>query len=300
MRVTDLAPQLLIDELLRLYALDKDWMRIERVPNNPDAYTAISRLPTWMKKLWNNGASAFNMYAVSRWLGDGPKVFRPSREQCEALEQIEVRLPLEDYAQPYPAVMVVADYPPFTCCLCHHDPVQQYFVGCLFSADHNDDITMTIQGDGKNVEESIRRFDEDCMAVAPVAHRLLRVAINSCLVLCDRQLLTAYLFPKEAERDCYLAGEQSDRGVRARRRLKLAVRVVSFAQEIVLHRSHPATGEEAVATGQEMSPHWRRGHWAMQPYGPRAELRKRILRPPTRIRWDLFDGEDKDTSTVYH
>ncbi|MEJ8798380.1 hypothetical protein WKR88_18995 [Trinickia caryophylli] len=39
-------------------------------------------------------------------------------------------------------------------------------------------------------------------------------------------------------------------------------------------------------TGGEMSPHWRRGHMRMQPYGPQHGLRKLIFVAPTLVRAD--------------
>jgi len=43
----------------------------------------------------------------------------------------------------------------------------------------------------------------------------------------------------------------------------------------------------------EVSPHWRRGHFRMQPHGPRKSLRKVLFIAPTLIRVDrLEEGAD--------
>lgn len=46
----------------------------------------------------------------------------------------------------------------------------------------------------------------------------------------------------------------------------------------------------------KVSPHWRRGHWAMQPYGPHNSLRKRIYR--SEIFVGLGDADEPPDTTV--
>ena len=36
----------------------------------------------------------------------GPKVFRPTLDQCLAMEQVAPRIPIGDYAQPYPVMLI--------------------------------------------------------------------------------------------------------------------------------------------------------------------------------------------------
>ena len=68
-----------------------------------------------------------------------------------------------------------------------------------------------------------------------IAGRALRVAVNSCLALVNYGCHKEKLFPKQVENDRRLAQEKSERGEKARERLKLAVSVVCFNQEVVLH-----------------------------------------------------------------
>ncbi len=44
---------------------------------------------------------------------------------------------------------------------------------------------------------------------------------------------------------------------------------------------------EAHGVGSEMSAHWRRGHWRIQPHGPGRTLRKRVWIMPVLVRSDL-------------
>jgi hypothetical protein len=241
------------------------------------------------------------MWATSIWLTDGPKVFRPTLVQCQALENVEVRLNFEDYAQPYPALMVELpendDYAPFIDVICFQS--EHMLIFNLLSKGRTDDIT-TIIGKYQNrglLEESFQRYDESCASLQKIAARALRVAANSCLALVGHEITTGYLFSKEVENDRRLAGEQTDRGERARQRLPLHAMLVAFQRDVVLHKTEGGhlAGDP---TGREVGCHWRRGHYTMQPYGPGNSLRKRRLRLPVMVRADKFLGNLSDTVTT--
>lgn len=295
MRVGEMLPKPLIAEFLRLYRKNPEWVQWKDLGN--DHYRAQCMEETWLRKLWVSGADAFNMWACSVWLGQGPKLFKPSQEVQAALANVEVRLHLNDYRQPFPALMVAVDFPPFNAVLCHHS--EHLLSACLFTADHEGDITTTIarkQADTV-IEHSIVRFDEECRRDAKVASQALRVAINSCLALTHYGCHLNYLFPREVESDRWLAREQTERGERARQRLATAVQVASFAQEVRLYQT--TAKERGNGDGTERATHWRRGHWAMQPHGPQNSLRKLIFRAPVLVRADLFTGDLAQTSATY-
>ncbi len=58
---------------------------------------------------------------------------------------------------------------------------------------------------------------------------------------------------------------------------KLYDRIVLGPQTMAVHKH----GEHG-----EMSPHWRRGHFRMQPHGPQNQLRKVLFIAPTLVRGD--------------
>lgn len=297
-RVSDILPKDLSDELLRLARLDRDWM--EWTPLKPPTYTARCRYPTRLCWMRMSGSDAFSMWGYSLWLLDGPKVFRPTTQQCQALEQIEVRLELGEYAQPYPALLVdlPSGYGPFESVLCFRP--DHILIYVLNSKDHLSDITTSIAVDGRPIETSLQTYDDDCAADAPHAARALRVACNACLALANYGCTADYLYPKEVASDARLATEAGERGARARGRLATAPYLVRLAQDVVLHHTERAERRPGEPTGAEMPAHWRRGHWAMQAHGPQHSLRKRILRPPVFVRADRFLGDRADTSTTYH
>lgn len=303
-RATDLAPKLLIEELTRLYRINPKWLTWKNLEGG--GYQAQSKLPTWTRDLWVSGADAFSMWALSIWAGEGPKIFRPTLEQCKALEQVEVRLELNDYAQPYKVLCVdlpPKEYGPFTAILCHLDYQDEFakqgkmFSGVLITGNHFDEITTTVTVDGRPMEESLIRFDEDCRDQAPLASKVLRVGINACLALVNYGNQAALLFPKEEERDRKLGRENSERGRNARWRAKTSPRLISFPHEVRLYHTeggHPA-GE---GTGKERPIHWRRGHWHTVLHGVGKTLRKLKLYKPVLVRADKALGEEPIT-TVY-
>ncbi len=298
-KVSDLVPQILADELLRLARLDRNWAEWHRIDGGPQ-YSIRTKFPTWIRRGWKTGADGFAAWGVSIWLIDGPKVFRPTVDQCKAMEQIEVRLELSEYSQPYPALLVdlPTGYEPFTSVLCFKTGDM---LSCnLNSPEGKDDITTTIAVDGRPIEVSIQRFDDDCAILAEAAGRALRVALNSCLALSSYGHTADFLYPAEATSDLRLAKEDTERGHRARKRVQTTCHLIKFAQDIVLHRTVRGKREPGEPTGVERPFHWRKGHWCMQPYGPGNSQRKRILRPPVFVRADKFFGDLSDTSVTYH
>lgn len=303
-QVEDVCPRPMRGELLRLAKRDRNWVKWKGLPDvpgeQPNRYTCEIQQNTWLRKLWSSGADGFSMLALSLWLVDGPKIFRPTQEQCLALEQIEVRLELNEYAQPYPALLIdlPGEYAPFLSVLCHKDPA--ILNCCLVSQDHLHDITTTVAVDGRPIEVSLQRYDDDCASLAAVSARALRIAINSCLALTNFGYQAELLYPKEAASDTRLARENTPRGERARDRLQTTPHLVTFTQEVILHHTEvrQASQESSEESRREVTSHWRRGHWAMQSYGPSHSLRKRILRKPVLVRADKLLSSGRDISNT--
>lgn len=257
---------------------------------------------TWLKRYFRSGSELFGTYALSIWLADGPKVFEPASDQCEAMENIEVNVHLSDYAQPYPATMIVLPrgrYGTFHAVICHYE--RKMLTCMLFSDGHLNDVTTTIAIDGRPMEESIVTFDPSCDADGEVAAKVLRVAINSCLCLVNYGCDKRHLWKAAVEADRRLAGEQSERGERARERLRLSPQVLEFTQRVTL-RAAPSVDAGDVTyrnTGRTVRTHWRKGHWAMVACGRGRAERRRVLKRPCLVRADLFAGDASDTVAVY-
>lgn len=311
-RVYDVAPPRIIDELLRLYRLDKDWVQFilsTQVCEDGKLYPYASRAksPTWLNNSVMGGGDLISLYALSIWCGQGPVLFRATEDQCRALEDVKINLLMEEYTQPYDAVMVEFPegfYDPFTSCLSHIGFNRQLLSLTLHSVGNLNDITLTHSATSKNtIDEGLYTYDDTVDAdLISVAARAQRVAANVSLALSHFGNHWQYLFPKEVDRDKYFAKEMTERGDRARQRIKQAVRILSFEQHVTLVRDCRTDAERAEPQGGEKRWHRRRGHWAMQAHGPQHTLRKRIFRPSCIIHKDrmlaALSSEGKDVSDV--
>jgi hypothetical protein len=297
-RVPDIFPAVLVEELIRLARMDRDWVDIQMVDGDV-SYQAKPKYPTWLRRVMNTGADVFGIWASSRWLIDGPKVFRPTVMQCQAMEQIEVKLLFEEYSQPYPALLVDLPpgvYEPFHSVLAFQS--KDILVFTLLSRDHLNDVTTTVSRLAQKgwIEESLQKFDDSCQDLHGTAGRALRIAANSCLALTNHETSTGFLFPEDVKRDQRLATEKNERGQRARDRLNLHALCIAFKRTVILHKTEG--GGESDPTGREVGTHWRRGHWRMTPCGSGRKERRRVLIPPVLVRADKFIGDTANTTTL--
>lgn len=301
-RAYDLIPEVAAKELLRLARIEREWVDFVMVNPEKEVYRAATKHDTWFEKLVKSGQDFFSMHALSIWLVDGPKIFRPTKAQCEAMEHVEVNLTIDDYAQPYPSLLVEfpdARYAPFSSVLVTR--TQHLLSGCLNTREAKHDIITTIHGNRTTIEHCLCRFDSDIAAThAKIGALALRVAINSCLALVNFGSHKEFLLKKQAESDRRLAQEKSERGTKARERLKTAVSVVSFSQDVILHNTESTSAGEWEDSGREMTSHWRKGHWRRQHFGAKNANVKRIFIKPVLVRGDKFVGDVADTMTTYH
>lgn len=250
--------------------------------------------------VWNHSQTYAGLLAVTRWLSDGPKMFLAKEHECLAMEAVDLNIDQADYQQPYPCIAVVFPrgmYDPFLGCLAFAN--DDILIGFL-SAERCPVSAFVVRSYAKAVrmESMIHTFGENVRQWQEPGSKAFRVGFNLCLALANFGCQAEILFKKDFERDQRLAGERSDRGARARRRVALAAQRLCFNQEVRLHKDErPAGGGEPL--GGSVTTHWRRGHWAMQPFGEKQSQRKRIFRKPVLVRADLFTGDMTKSSTTY-
>lgn len=293
------APSILREELIRVARIDRNWVDIKPLAFPEYACNINPFIRTWLPKYCTTGADILGMKAASIALLDGIKIFHPTEAQSRPLENVSVNLHIADFSSPYTALLVMVDYKPFTAVLVYHEP--GYIVCVSQTPDYKDNIVTTIGNADAEIEESVTKYEDSIESELHLpAAKALRVALNSCLALSNFGHHSRYLLPHDVERDTKFARENSERGQKAKARLKEAIQVIAFSQEVKLHTSvYPDPNMTFGHTGREMSTHWRRGHWAMQAHGPQHSLRKRIFRPPVLVRADMFAGDLANTSTSY-
>jgi hypothetical protein len=283
------------------------------------------------KAVFTLGASSCTeSYVMSRTLAEGPKVFAFSDAlTCEALENFDLSVGTADYLQPFPSVVIELpdDYtrkrvvpfeegshaPDFL--IVRHEPQ----AGCVLVSMHltsHQVLTRLLKLDpawtleemwekGKRIwqaRDTLGMTAEE----AELGSALCKLALNVCL------MATAYgvkclgpANPSHHERLKRFAKLARKRGREQQEKAELDVRMMpvqyTFAQEVTLYRRE--TGEVRTEVngsgGWTVSPHWRRGHWRSQPFGPGRQERRRVAIPSVLVNAHLFAGSAADTVATY-
>jgi hypothetical protein len=71
-------------------------------------YNSLKRTVEFAKQA-NIKSELMWLWTLSRLFMAGPKLFRPTVEQCEAMCQVDIDIPVTEYRQPYPVIMY--EYP---------------------------------------------------------------------------------------------------------------------------------------------------------------------------------------------
>lgn len=300
MQIHEIVPPVFYPELQRLHAVNPEWLEVQDLEpgNQKGRYKARPTIDTILRRYCTNAADLFTFQSYSRYIGDGPKVFIPTAEQAEALQQVEVKLTVAEFRSPYPCIFVAVKDDYFRGSLVYCRPGE--LINCVLIPKNPDTpgITTTIRQTTDPIECSILAYDEDCKDQAMIAHRIDRIALNSCLMLTMHPTYTKYLNPAEVADDTRLAKRPGEAGEKAKARLSLALVKVSFTQDIKIGRKSKEV-EEAEATGRKISCHWRRGHFAMLACGVGRTERRLTFRRPCLVAKDRFAGDAANTQTVY-
>ena len=272
---------------------------------------------------------------LSKALAGGPKLFRPTWQQCQALELTDATFPFEMYKQPFPVVileipktfqdMLIEKYHVTSApshVLIHHNDEQKFISLSAFYNKLN--IITHVTPDREEyatIEDSIvknreRRMShgvpisESDQAEFTVAEVVQRLGMNFAMMM--TMLGTKIVGPldprklKELEHQSKgtRKGKMSNNALRAIQQLQSQMYLIKFTQEIdfydELAEDMPiAEGQDIDALRKSPRTHWRRGHWRQQPYGPRNSLRRPLFMKPKLIRAQFFTGDHKDTSVTY-
>ena len=268
-------------------------------------------------------------------LSHGPKIFRPSLAQCLALEQVAPRIPLDAYAQPYPVMLVefpegyrrshacapidpvlvqngVVDHAPMAV-LIGTAPLAEPVIWLCVLFDSRLAARLAIVPTDPTIEDGlVREFGEHSYIALgqlsqgerAITAGAIRLAVSAMLLLAEfgcKPLGPVNEAHYGRLRHYAQQARKRQRGVaEADRNLRLAPQLYGLAQEIVLHEhATPHSGPTTENSEETRRPHWRRGHWKMQPHGPALALRKRIFIKPVLVNGHMLCGEDAAILTTY-
>lgn len=258
------------------------------------------------------------MWTLGRLMHTGVKMFRPTVRQCEAMCEVEINMPLSEYAQPYP--VIVYEYPEDFCkemaaklgcnrfpsfTVCSHDHEQNFVQVASMFAQGDTVTTLIPYREGQTVEEVLTSVDPRLPPGDPefkLGELLQRIALNFSLMMTHHKVVDE---PQSRENTRRWRELQKSKDPDKREKGRLLglqdIRVIRFEQNIKFYdeETERKARPQGEPTGRMMPPHWRKGHWLMQAHGPGRTLRKRQLRKPVFIHPELFLGDITDTKVVY-
>ncbi len=269
-------------------------------------------------------------YTLSKALAGGPKIFRPTNMQCQAMQHSEANFSFNDYKQPYPVIIIeipeeyrsylseqyhIKDTPKFV--FVNHDEKNKFIAVSSFYNKQNIIVHVTPDREEyKTIESSLilnrqRRLIEDKSSEREfdAAENVQRLAINFAMIMSLYTLkeakpldLTNYkLWQEQAKQK--KNGNPTKPALDAQIRLASTLRLIEFDQQVDLYDEIDEDSNNAENTEVDLhkSPrtHWRRGHFAMQPCGEGRRERKLIFRKATLVRAKHFIGELQNASVTY-
>lgn len=296
------------------------WLTFDRGPGLSSVFRVdwgkLRTLPRVERVVRSVTATSGNSLALcvvemhGRLAADGPKLFKPSAAQCLAMERVDVRVPIADYRQPYPALIVELpdDYRHAVAARCsvtaacpryvfvrHWDAANGGPAFFSFGSIGGDELLYFFQDrhEFPTMEDALRTHATRNAGEEAVSEAMTRVCVNLCLLLtihgCRRQSSN----PRELER---LRRRADDASVVQRR---THVEFVTLERDVVVR--HEVAPKRAAQGGTHASPgpHWRRGHVRNVPCGPGRREKRLVFVPPVFVNAAKFVGDVGDTRTTY-
>lgn len=266
------------------------------------------------------------LYGLSKALASGPKLIRPTYEQCTALANCEANLPFADYEQPYPVVIVElppqwqheqgeqlmqhqGDIPggwtkPPKYVVAFHDKENGYLrIDVVADAERGFDWYNVISPlhQGHTIEESLNAESPESGPDLDQALINERLAVNLCLMMTCYGVRDAGPLHLKTPKTRRKRAEKN----REQERAKMLARNVSlleFNQKVMFFNQHESPVDERegeIGTHASPRPHWRRGHFRRVPWGQGRAARKLVFIRPTLVSRRFFAGDIGDTTTTY-
>lgn len=273
-------------------------------------------------------ASAFFLDTVAKMMADGPKLYRPTINQCMAFENTQVNIDFDFYQQPYPVTLIelpdeykkhikeefnVQTPPSYVFCYKMENGI--IVTSAWFSANNNIVNILVPKPKWKDIEEAIcnkNRTDYTNGQIDPkatdqdfdVATLVQRLALNFSLgmtMLGVREI--GPLHPHQHElhaRTLKNPKANARKRERAQEYMLAPIKLIEFAQNIEFYsiEREPTEGS-GEGTHRSPRPHWRKGHYRRQRHGAGNTLSKLVFIKPIMVMRRNFVGDLADTSVTY-
>lgn len=265
----------------------------------------ILKINRWIST--NATTTLLYVEACSRLMADGPKVFLPTEEQWESMEQVDARLPVSQVQLPFPT-MVVQIPPQARAALRRRFGVEApmptqilvrkfsnlIFSLCRFGQHYEMYQLIRDRGDGQTLHDALRvqssiMDNPDCIPISTEQDKAERdaavviasTAFNLCVMLTHYGHRVVDDRPKAFNRAEKRARELQP--VRVETTHHVVVRATGSA-----HSGEPGHGE--------VSTHWRRGHWRTRPGDRLSREKPLVFVRPCLVRADRGEAPQE---TVY-
>lgn len=273
---------------------------------------------------------------LSKALAGGPKIFRPTADQCEALQHAEARFSFKDYHQPFPVIILeippeykenlknqygIDESPNYV--LINHDEANKFITVSAFFNKSN--IITHITPDRpeyETIEDSLvvnrnrradrtGRLDRADENQFDAAENVQRLAINFAMMMSLYSVKVVgaldasnYRTWEQEAKNKRKDGQFTNAAREAQTNIAAALQLIEFDQKVEFYDQIEENIEIASAVDIEKlqkSPksHWRRGHFAMQACGVGRKDHKLIFRKPVLVRANYFLGDVKNASVTY-
>lgn len=230
------------------------------------------------------------MEAAARLVSDGPKLFRPTQEQWDSMEHVELRLPVGEFRTPYPAMAVqippesrkrlIQEFhvppdrmPRQVLIRRRKEPGESALIFTMARFGPNELFHM-LQDQPPDLPiesllaerirpgafpDAIPLGEWDDKYGYPCSILLARVVMNLCLFLTHYGCSVG----PPVDPAAYSKHRHNKKLVHLRHNDYLTI---NMKQQIVVRKpSHPTENPTGPGTGVESPPHWRRGHWRAYP-----------------------------------
>ncbi len=298
-----------------------DWLQLTETGDDADVKCTLNIPAEYLRLFhryrqdryapWNRNPfehAPVDDFVISKCLAGGPKLLRPTVEQCEALKRVDIIIAFKDYQQPFPTFMV--EFPeefrqdlseaydsecPFAV-VTHHNA--QAIMTVALRRNH-DNVTRVMSNRWATIEEGLSTRvidDEDEQADAvDQAQVVQRVAINFGLLMMYYGVREGSYANPDHDNLVRLARKKNkDKAARAQRLLAGEIRCIAFTQDVVAHRTRQC--HDYVRGSGTKCVHWRRGHFRNQPYGAGRTKKRIVFIKPILINSNQFVGDIADTT----
>jgi hypothetical protein len=314
-RPSDILPAPLVPVLSALGK--REWLEIRFLPNEagkPNRRYSVHPAPGTppiIGRVCRSGSDYTSMWCIGKWIANGPKTVRPTLRQCEALAEVEIRIPPALYRQPFPSVLVDLPpefAPPQRAVLMSYLPLagaggHHVLVAQTYSVDHlNDVVNMMRMLETDDLEAAIALYHDNVGDDYIACTRAYRVCLNLMMLLTNYGHTARPLLPKDVASDEGLVRKfpGTDKARKAQSRMDTALTLLEFSQDVKVYDTAPASAGVGNETHASPRPHWRRGHWANLACGVGRTERRLHYRPPVLVMAEHFVGDLAHTSATYH